>query len=30
MREGLQEMPTLPDLSNDDPIDSQLWPRVVS
>ena len=29
LRDGLQEMPPLPDLANGDPIDSDLWPRVV-
>lgn len=29
MRDGLQEMPPLPDLPNGSPIDSDLWPRVV-
>ncbi|MGI9514261.1 MAG: phytanoyl-CoA dioxygenase family protein [Anderseniella sp.] len=28
-RDGLQEMPPLPDLTSGDPIDSDLWPRVV-
>jgi len=28
-RDGLQEMPPLPDLASGDPIDSDLWPRIV-
>ncbi len=28
-REGLQEMPPLPDLAGGDPLDSDLWPRIV-
>ncbi len=28
-RDGLQEMPSLPDLASGDPIDSDLWPRIV-
>lgn len=27
-REGLQEMPPLPDLTSGDPLDSELWPRI--
>jgi hypothetical protein len=27
-REGLQEMPPLPDLASGAPLDSVLWPRI--
>ncbi len=29
LREGIQEMPPLPDIPNGGPIDSDLWPRIV-
>lgn len=28
-RDGLQEMPPLPDLASGDPLDSELWPRII-
>ncbi len=29
LRDGVQEMPPMPDISNGSPLDSELWPRIV-
>ena len=29
LRDGIQEMPPMPDIPNGSPIDSELWPRII-